>query len=76
MMQCWTCVVRPFGRYRCVRRSGQQPAGKDLGLDLDLSRGQVRKVNHDWVETVQAGMERDPPKVLDMIVCGRNRVCV
>ena len=59
-----------------MRRSGQQLAGKDLCLDVDLSRGQMRKVNHDGVETVQAGMERDPPKVLDMIVCGRNRVCV
>ena len=45
-----------------------QPAGKDLCLDVDLSHGQVRKVNSDWVDKVQAGMEWDPPKVLDMIV--------
>ena len=39
----------------------QQSAGKDLCLDVDLTHGQVRMVNYDWVDTVQAGMERDPP---------------
>jgi hypothetical protein len=52
----------------------QQPDGKDLCLDLDLTRGQVRRVNYDWVETVQAGMEDDPPKVLDMIVWRKQGV--
>ena len=35
---------------------------------MDLTHGQVRKMNYDWVDTLQTGMERDPPKVLDMIV--------
>ena len=46
----------------------QRTAGKDLELDKDLTHGQVRTVDGDWVDTLEARFKENRPDELELTV--------
>ena len=60
------CILRVITRsfHFCTQRTGF----KDLVLDKELTHGQVRKVDQDWVDKLAADFEANRPEELVLTV--------